>query len=121
MSTGRSHCSACGADVMRAVLFDRSGHISLDPKPVVGGDYKLWYVLVGASTQLIWRAAARPSEVSPPPNMPDELRDEWDGKLAADSRKWYVPHECGKPAEKIAARLTKRRATAAQNNGVARS
>ncbi|MFK4037608.1 hypothetical protein ACI2LC_17600 [Nonomuraea wenchangensis] len=89
----------CGADVIAAHLFGTGHRIELDTTPVVGGDYSFWSPSYGGA--MVWRAQPRPATVSPPMDAPEEVVAQWDGRQAADGRKWFVEHRCGRTAAEI--------------------
>ncbi|MFG1617352.1 hypothetical protein ACGFI3_31705 [Nonomuraea wenchangensis] len=73
--------------------------MELDTDPVVGGDFSVWSPSYSGAT--VWRAQPRPAEVRPPFDAPQEVVDQWDGRLAAAGRKWFVEHQCGRTSEQV--------------------
>ncbi|MER7363554.1 hypothetical protein [Nonomuraea wenchangensis] len=100
MTSPRKPCRReCGADILAAHLFATGRKIELDTETVVGGDFTFWSPSYGG--QMVWRAQPRPATVPPPIDAPDEVVAQWDGRKAADGRKWFVEHQCGKTAAEI--------------------
>ncbi|MEV0626019.1 hypothetical protein [Nonomuraea wenchangensis] len=89
----------CGADVIAAYVFGTGHRIELDTTPVVGGDFTVWSPSYGGA--MTWLTKPRPADVRPPIDAPQEVVAQWDGRLAADGRKWFVEHRCGRTAEQI--------------------
>ncbi|MFI7640585.1 hypothetical protein [Nonomuraea sp. NPDC049400] len=87
--------------MIKARLFDHNGlHIDLDPEAVIGGDYTYWNPTYEHDPQ-IWRASYRPVKVAPPLNISNKDLKRWDGRKAANGRRWYVEHVCGLTAAQI--------------------
>jgi hypothetical protein len=104
--SGTHHCGECGKAVFRVHLLGRSIRIDLDPESVIGGDYTFWDPTYG---QQLWRAKPRPATVSPPYDISDKNLGEWDGRKAADGRRWFVQHLCGLTAEQVVAERRQRK------------
>ncbi|MET9244899.1 hypothetical protein [Nonomuraea sp. NPDC003709] len=95
--------------MIKVYLFDRGGlRIDLDPEAVVGGDYTYWNPTYERDPQ-IWRATYRPIKVAAPLNISNQDLKDWDGRKAANSRRWYVEHVCGLTAAQIVAGRRRRR------------
>ncbi|MFI7147137.1 hypothetical protein ACIBO2_19645 [Nonomuraea sp. NPDC050022] len=96
--SGTQHCGECGKTVIRVHLLGRSIRIDLDPEPVIAGEYTFWDPTYG---QQLWRAKPRPATVSPPFGGSRQETEEWDGRKAADDRRWFVQHVCGLTAAQV--------------------
>lgn len=84
--------------------------ITLNGTAVVGGDYATGSV--GNHSMRVQIAYPRPRAVSPPVGLEGEERLCWDGRAAADERRWYVRHEHNRTSTEIVeARRKKRAAT----------
>ena len=84
--------------MFRVRLFDLGIQIYLDSEAVVGGDYTFWDPTNG---QRLWRAKPRPLKVSPPYGCSDLEAKKWNGRKAADERRWFVQHVCGVKAAEV--------------------
>lgn len=98
MSTGPQHCGECGQAVYRVRLQDGGTRIDLDPQPVIGGTYTFWNPTYG---QQLWLCKPRPVRALPPRGCFGQEAKEWDGRKAADGRRWFVQHVCGLTAAEV--------------------